>query len=166
MKNKKSLLGLGLFALILVLGVGYAVVSSVNLTFGGSATAKVAELSVDIASVVDTKTGSATVEHSLGSTHAVSDTFTIKDMVLDEEVTMVYTIDNHETDVDATLTAVGSIENDNEEYFLATATVDKASLPHGGTTTVTITVKLIKTPVAEGKDVANITYKVLASPAA
>ena len=92
MKNKKSLLGLGLFALILVLGVGYAVVSSVNLTFGGSATAKEADLKVDIARVVDTKTGSATVEHSLTAC-STEDTFTITDMALNEEVTMVYTID-------------------------------------------------------------------------
>ena len=36
MKNKKSMLALGLVALVLVLGVGYAVVSSVGLTFTGS----------------------------------------------------------------------------------------------------------------------------------
>ena len=37
MRNKKSLLSLGLLALVLVLGVGYAVVSSQELTIGGTA---------------------------------------------------------------------------------------------------------------------------------
>ena len=37
MKNKKSLLSLGLLALVAILGVGYAVVSDVVLTITGTA---------------------------------------------------------------------------------------------------------------------------------
>ena len=51
MKNKKSLLSLGLVALVLVLGVGYAVVNEVLLTFTGTATVGEANINVYIDSV-------------------------------------------------------------------------------------------------------------------
>ena len=164
MKNKKSLLSLVLFALVLILGVGYAVVSSVDLTIGGSATVKNADLKVDIASVQDTKTGTATVTHTLGAGHVKQDTFTIKDMELNETVTMTYTIDNHETDVNATIAEQVALDNDNENYFTATYTIDNANVPAGGTTTVTVTVKMIKTPVTQQQGTANISFTVAASP--
>lgn len=165
MKNKKSLLSLVFLALVLVLGVGYAVVSGVDLTFNGSAKGvSEAELKVDIVSVNDTKTGSATVTHTLGAGHVDSDTFTIKDMTLNEEVKMVYTIDNHETDIAATLVDGVALTNDNEEYFTASYVIDEASIPATGSTTVTVTVKMVKTPVVDEKNIANISFKLKANP--
>ena len=165
MKNKKSLLGLGLFALILVLGVGYAVISDVELTFGGSAKGiDEAELKVDIVSVNDTKSGSATVTHTLGAGHVKADTFTITDMTLNETVTMVYTIGNRETDIDATLEEAVTLSNNNTEYFEASYKIDNASVKAEGTTTVTVTVKMIKTPVVDEKNIANISFKLNAKP--
>ena len=146
MKNKKSLLGLGLLALVLVLGVGYAVVSQVNLTINGTATVKDADLRVDIASVSDEKTAEASVEHSLTSTHATSDTFTITNMTLNEEVTMTYIIDSHEEDVTATV-AGATITNDNPTYYSATYTIEDNTVgtkTSNDTATVVVKVKMIK----------------------
>ena len=64
MKKKKSLLSLGILALVLVLGVGYAVVSNVGLTFDGTATVADADLKVSITGVQDAKTGDAEITHS------------------------------------------------------------------------------------------------------
>ena len=160
MKNKKSLLGLGLLALVLVLGVGYAVVSQVTLTFGGTATG-VAEttLKVDIEGVNDSKTG---VTHTLNGC-GISDSFTIDDMTLDEVVTMTYTVKNHEKDVAATLTGV-QLTNTNSEYFEANYSIENPNLAALGTTTVVVTVKMVKTPVVTEKNTAKIDFTINAVP--
>ena len=166
MKNKKSLFSLGLLALVLVLGVGYAVVSSIDLTIGGTATVKDANLRVDIASVVDVKSSEAQVSHSLNGTHATSDTFTITDMTLGEEVTMTYTIDSHETDVTATV-AGATITNNNPTYYSATYTIEDNTVgiaTSNDTATVVVTVKMIKTPVAEANESAEFNLKITATP--
>lgn len=162
MKNKKSLLSLGLLALVLVLGVGYAVVSNVGLTFGGTATVADHELAVDIASVTDTKTN-ATVEHSINATtdaHDAADTFTITGMTLGETVKMTYTIDNHETDVDATISDKVALTNSNTEYFDARYTItDGTAEKNGGTATVEVVVSMKKTPVTSAQGSATIRFE-------
>ena len=162
MKNKKSLLSLVIFALVLILGVGYAVVSSVDLTIGGTAGVKNASLKVDFESVADTKTN-ATVTHTL-TQHAKEDKFTITDMELKETVTMVYTVANHETDVDADLTEKIALSNSNPNYFEVSYKINGNEIEAGGTTTVTVTVKLIKTPVTTAQGTTTVSLKLNAAP--
>ena len=90
MKNKKSLLSLGLLALVLVLGVGYAVVSNVTLEFGGKATVANSVLKVDIAKVeTTTKPDKVTVNHTF-TAHSKEASFTITDMALNDTVTIAH----------------------------------------------------------------------------
>lgn len=163
MKKRKSLLSLVLLALVLVLGVGYAVVSSVDLKFGGSATVKDAELKVDIEKVVDATTGDATISHTLAE-HGSEDTFTITDMVLNETYTITYTVKNHETDVAATLAEKVALTNSNSEYFDASYSITDANLAAGAETTVVVTVKMKKTPVVEDYNSTTIGFELTASP--
>jgi hypothetical protein len=76
---------------------------------------------------------------------------------------MTYTILNEETDVDATLADV-QITNSNETYFKVESTINDADVTHGETGTVTVTVKLNKTPVTEEQGKANITVSLNAKP--
>lgn len=163
MKNKKSLLSLVIFALVLILGVGYAIVSSVDLTIGGTAGVKNASLKVDFESVADTKTSGATISHTL-TQHAKEDEFTITDMVLNETVTMEYTVANHETDVDADLTEKIALSNNNPEYFEVSYKINGNEIKAGGTTTVTVTVKLVKTPVTEAQGKTTVSLTLNAAP--
>lgn len=166
MKNKKSLLSLGLLALVLVLGVGYAVVSSVDLTFGGTASVKDAELAVDIENVTDSTTGNATITHTwTADSHSKSDTFAISNMVLSEEYTITYTIKNHETDVAADIKEKVALSNSNEEYFNVTYSItnSEVSIEANGEKTVIVKVKLIKTPVEEKDNSATIGFELTAS---
>ena len=165
MRNKKTLYGLGLLALVLVLGVGYATVSSVVLEFGGSATVKNYELRVDIEGVVDTQTGSKAVgiEHTL-TEHGHADVFTLTDMSLNDEVTMTYTVKNHETDVAASLTEAVELEVTNDEYFDASYTITESTLGAGETTTIVVKVKLTKTPVVAEYDSTEVSFKINATP--
>ena len=164
MKNKKSLLGLGLLALVLVLGVGYAVVSEVVLEFGGTATVANHALKVDIKEVTDSET-TANVTHSITTEgHKAKDTFSITGLTLGEEVTMTYTVDNHETDVDA-LIDKATIEVSNSDFFEVTTidTLDNTAERNGGTATFVIKVGLKQTPVTAEQSTSEITVTVTAS---
>lgn len=166
MKKKKSLLSLGILALVLVLGVGYAVVTAVDLTFGGKATVADAVIKVDIENAAAVTAGKAITTHTwTENSHATADTFTITGMALNEEVTITYTLKNHETDVAANIAQKVALSNDNTEYFDATYTIDDSTIAANGTGTVTVKVKLKKTPVVEDYNTANIGFTVQATAA-
>ena len=166
MKKKKSLLSLGILALVLVLGVGYAVVSAVDLTFGGTATVADAVIKVDIENAVAVPSGKATTTHTwTEGSHATSDTFTITGMALNETVTITYTLKNHETDVAANIAEKGALTNSNSEYFEVTKTIDDPTIAANGTGTVTVKVKLKKTPVDEDYDSTTVNFSVEATAA-
>lgn len=161
MKKKKSLLSLGIIALILVLGVGYAVVNQVGLTFGGTATAGNADIKVDIESVTVNKNdeSSVVVENTLKA-HDKEDTFTITGMKLGETVGFVYTIMNHETDVVAQIEEAAAISNTNTNNFTVTVSRknDFTTLQPGESNEVYVTVTLTKTPLTDNEGKTTITY--------
>ena len=162
MKNKRSLLSFGLIALILVLGVGYAAVNGVDLTINGTATAQTSDLKVSFKKVDAESTGAAKIENTVRD---VEDTFTITDLALNETVTLTYTVQNKETDVAAVLSEKTALTNSNKTYFNATYTIDDANIAAGGTTTVTVTVTLIKTPVKAEDNAATFNLVLAANPA-
>ena len=162
MKNKKSLLSLGLLALVLVLGVGYAVVSSVDLKINGTAKGvESATLKVEFTKVEDTVNADLVKSHSL-TAPGTSDTFEISGMELNKTVTMVYTVANNETDINADLSV--ELTNNNSEYFEVTYVVAESALNAGKTTTVTVNVKMVKTPVVSEKNTATIGLTITATP--
>ena len=170
MKNKRTFLGLGLLALVLILGVGYAVVSSVDLTISGNVSAnsnlKVSFEGTTSVSDEDRVSASAT-EGELTATINVQKLSSVGDTV-----TATYTIKNEEKDVKAKIeksliTVLASDEVTNlSEYFEVTTSVDTNALEieAEGTDTVTVTVKLLKTPLTEATSTAKVTVKLLASP--
>ena len=87
MKNKKSLLSLGLLALVLVLGVGYAVVNTITLTFNGSASVADAELKVAITGVTSSKDTDVTKSFT-----DKTGTFGVSNMTLGETVTFTFVV--------------------------------------------------------------------------
>ena len=164
MKNKRSLLSFGLIALILFLGVGYAAVSGIDLTINGTASVKDSAIKVSFKSVTYDSDGDATVTNAVQDGD-LTDTFTISNMTLNETVTLTYTVQNKESDVNALLTGPLKVTNSNEEHFEATYKIDDANVLAGKTTTVTVTVKLIKTPVLEEDNEATFSLTLNAAPA-
>ena len=161
MKNKKSLLSLGLLALVLVLGVGYAVVSNVTLNITGTATVADSTLKVKFTGtpVTDGKgTINATIAGDLAATINVEGLTKVGDTA-----TATYTISNYESDLNALITEV-NISNDKTNYFEVTTSLTAAGLPieSGETGEVTVTVKLVKMPV--DSMTANIGVELLAKP--
>ena len=159
MKNKKSLLSLGLLALVLVLGVGYAVVNKITLTFNGEATVGEADLKVAITAV--TSSTDENVEKSFSDKEG---TFKVSNMTLEQEVTFTFTVTNKETDIVAKLTDANVVKG-NTEYFTATYVVnDGDAIQPGDSATVVVTVKMVKTPVTENDSKAEFTYTLNAVP--
>ena len=163
MKNRKKMITTALIVLTLVLGVGYATVSSVNLNINGTAKAGSKELQVFYDGNNSGTSAKVTAISSPANTRAA--TFTVENMTLNETVTMTFEVKNYETDVNANL-AAPSVTNTNENYFQVTASCDKTTLNAGDTATITVNVKLIKTPVSEEAGSTTVTVEMAASPVA
>ena len=165
MNRKKTLYGLGLLALILVLGVGYAAVSEVTLNIDGSATVASEALKVSFNGVTDTEDDDKVVASS--TDNSLNASIQVTNLTLNEEVSATYTIKNQETDVDANVIKK-QISNDKPEFFEVTTSVDDSAetITAGGTGTVTVTVRLIKTPIETDDSTANIQIDLTASPVA
>lgn len=175
MKKKSSLLSLGLIALVLVLGVGYAVVQEVDLTISGTASVKGSTLAVYFngeTSKEDATNGKVT---ATATNKTLAANITVTDLTLNETVTATYTVVSEETDVAAkiskesiTVLDTATKKKDLSSYFEVSTDVDTTpkTLAAGGETTVTVTVKLIKTPVEEADSKGDITVNLLVEPAA
>ena len=164
MKNRKKMITTALIVLVLLLGVGYATVSSVSLNINGTAKAESKELQVFYDGTNSGTSAKVTAISSPANTRAA--TFTVENMTLNETVTMTFEVKNYETDVNATLAAPNVTENTKSEYFQVTTSCDKTTLNAGDTATITVNVKLIKTPVTDEAGSTTVTVEMAASPVA
>ena len=164
MKNRKKMITTALIVLVLLLGVGYATVSSVSLNINGTAKAESKELQVFYDGVNSGTSDKVTAISSPDKERTA--TFTVENMTLNETVTMTFEVKNYETDVNATLAAPSVTQNTNEEYFQVTTSCDKTTLNAGDTATITVNVKLIKTPVTDEAGSTTVTVAMAASPVA
>ena len=164
MKNRKKMITTALIVLVLLLGVGYATVSSVNLNINGTSKAETKELQVFYDGTNSGTSAKVTAISSPENTRAA--TFTVENMTLNETVTMTFEVKNYETDVNATLAAPSVTENTNGVYFEVTTSCNKTTLNAGDTATITVNVKLIKTPVTEEAGSTTVTVAMAASPVA
>ena len=159
MRNRSNIKIFVLFALILFLSVGYAVVSSVSLSITGTVAAGSTDLKVSFngtKTVSNLSKGSASV--TAGSKTA---TFTASNLTLNESITYTYTVQNTETDVAANVSLSVS---GNNEYFTATVSPTSISIQPSATTIVTVVVKMIKTPVNSANSSAEFTVTLNAAP--
>ena len=163
MKNKKKFYVVGLLVFVLVLGIGYAAVSTVGLNIDGTASVKSENLKVSFNGVTEVSEEEKVVANS--TDNSLDATISVSDLTLNEIVTATYTIKNEETDVNANITKK-TITNDKEEFFEVTTSVDESptTVDANGTAKVTVTVKLIKTPIEAGDSTANIQIDLDANP--
>ncbi|MGN1322815.1 MAG: hypothetical protein ACI4VT_02295 [Bacilli bacterium] len=164
MKNRKKMITTALIVLVLLLGVGYATVSSVSLNINGTSKAETKELQVFYDGTNSGTSAKVTAISSPANTRTA--TFTVENMTLNETVTMTFEVKNYEKDVNATLAAPNVTENTKPEYFQVTTSCDKTTLNAGDTATITVNVKLIKTPVSEEAGSTTVTVEMAASPVA
>ena len=161
MKNRKTLLGFGLLVLVLVLGVGYAVVSSVSLTIDGTVSAN-SDIKVSFKEVKN-ESNASLVEATTtnGSTTA---TFNVSDLsAVNQTEYAVFTIQNLESDVTAKISLEEAIKPTDKTYFEVTTDLNEnAVIQPNGTLDVKVSVTLKSTPLTDENSEANVTIKLKA----
>ncbi len=163
MKNKSLVVGAVIVAAVVILGVAYAAISNITLTINGSAAATPADANFTVKfSGTPTKTGKTT-EATITDDH----TATLKVEGLSakgDTATATYTITNTSADLSAKL-ATPAIACSNNEYFEVTTdyAASKGTITAGSSTTLTVTVRLIKTPIEE-LEPATVSVGITASP--
>ena len=167
MLNKRNLLGLGVLLIVLVLGIGYAVVTTVDIKFKGNIRVKDSNVKVYIDSYVE-KTDKAIVEHNIKNDNKTAE-FTISNMKVNEDVILSYTIANKEEDLKVYLEENSQITNSNPEFFDVTyKVVGNQILGNIGsgseTSVIDLIIKLKKTPITEEESSATISFTIKANP--
>ena len=160
MRNRKIFFSGGLLALVLVLGVGYAVVSSVSLTISGSASAN-SDIKVSFKEV---KNESSALVEASAIDGAITATLNVTDLsTVGQTEYVIYTIQNKESDVTAKVTLEGSVQPSDKTYFeVSTDIGNGATISPGGTLDVKISVKLNATPLTAIDSEADILVKLKA----
>lgn len=159
-KTSKIIIG-ALLAAILLLGIGYAAVQNITLNITGTAAADPSQSDFKVMfsgtpTVSDEAYITASVTDDTNATINVSGFTTVGDQAIAE-----FTIQNASSDLSADLAV--SVTNSNEEYFLLSSQIGKDSLISGEATTMTVTVELTKTPLAESVS-STIGVQLVATP--
>ena len=164
--NKKTsiIIGVVLVVAMILVAVGYAVISNRILNISGQATGTPNPENFKVKftkTQTDSNKSLATAE--LHPTDELKATMNVQGLTAKgDKVTATYTILNNSEDLSAKLSATTT--NDNETYFTVTQKIaDPTTITAGNTTTIEVTVELIKTPVT-ADETATIGVEITAEP--
>ena len=165
-QNKKALqIGLFVLVAIVVLGVGYAAISAVNLIVNGNATASVDQNNFKVhftqAQAISGSTGVSGTS-TIDSQDDTTATFDVTGLTkVGDYAEAVYTVRNDSNGIGAEITL--NLESSNTEYFKVTETILDNKLQAGEETTAKVRVEMIKTPITDSVS-TSITATLTASP--
>ena len=163
--NNKVVGGIVLLAIILV-AVGYAAITNVTLNINGTAKSG-ANQSNFVVEFIGTPTtgGKGTTTATINASKKTEGTVEVSGLTAKgDTATATYTVKNQSQDLSADLTAEAT--SSNEKYFETICTVEKTTLKAQEETTLTVTIKLLKTPIDETKEdlTSNIGVSITAEP--
>lgn len=149
-KNSAKVVGLVLLIAVLLVAIGYAAITTVQLRINGNANATANPDNFTVRfSGTPTVSDADKVEATLNPGDQLKATMNVSKLsAKGDTATATYTIENASADLSAVLSA--NTTNSNTEYFNVTQNIAKATIGHGETTTITVTVELIKTPITDG----------------
>ena len=159
MKKRTGILGV-LIAIVLI-GIGYAAVTAVNLTINGNGTITPNDENFKVVYTGVTSTANPTTINvatdTIGTEGVTTTSFTVTNMTKkDDTVTLTYTIQNKSADYKAVLNEAStylSVTGDTEYFSVTPGTFASTTLNPDGTTTQTVTVTALKTPADADKSV-------------
>ncbi len=161
MVKRSSILLIVIMTVVIVLGVGFAAITSTQLNITGNTTATPDQANFKVKFLEETQVsdpGKVTAEVT-GDTTA---TINVQGLsAKGDKVTATYKVKNFSDDLSADIAL--SIGNSNGGYFKTTAELGKDSLVAGEETTAVVIVELIRTPI-EKDEVAEITAIIEATP--
>ena len=154
MKNKKLLVGIALLIVVLVIGIGYAAITD-SLTITGTAKATAND---DNFKVVFN--GTKTADDGVTATVTAGEKTASMDVTglttAGETKSATFTIQNQSAELNALVDVKAQSITNTEFFAIETEVADTTALAPQGTTTVTVTVKLIKTPIEEVTGTINV----------
>ena len=154
-----------LLAIILV-AVGYAAITNVTLNISGTAKSEASQANFVVEFTgTPTTGGKGTTTATINENKKTEGTIEVSDLsAKGDTATATYTVKNQSQDLSADLTAEATSSND--EYFQVICSLEKTTLKSQEETSLTITIKLLKTPIDETKEdlKSNIGVSITAEP--
>ena len=149
--NNKIVGGVVLLAIILV-AVGYAAITNVTLNINGTAKSGASQSNFVVEFIgTPTTGGKGTTTATINASKKTEGTVEVSGLTAKGDIaTATYTVKNQSQDLSADLTAEAT--SSNEKYFETICTVEKTTLKAQEETTLTLTIKLLKTPIDETKE--------------
>ncbi len=147
--TNKIILAIVLIAVLLI-GIGYAAIGNLQLNINGTAKAETKQENFLVRFTGETgKSGDGTITAIVeDDTHAKMDVSGLS--ARGETAVATYVVENKSADLSADLSVVAV--NSNEAYFKTTVELGKTSLVAKETTTVTVTVELLKTIIETNQE--------------
>lgn len=149
--NSKIIGGILLVAILLV-AVGYAAITKVGLNIDGTAKSEGNPDNFKVELVGEPQTsGDGTTTATINTADKTQGTMNVSGLNAKGQTAIAtYTVKNQSVDLSADLTAKATSTND--EYFEVQCSLDKTTLKAQEETTMTVKVKLLKTPIDETKE--------------
>ena len=149
--NNKIIGGIVLLAIVLV-AVGYAAITKVGLKIDGTAKSEANPDNFKVELIGEPQTsGDGTTTATIDNQDKTRGTMNVSGLNAKGQTAIAtYTVKNQSTDLSADLTAKATSTND--EYFEVQCSLEKTTLKAQEQTTMTVKVKLLKTPIDETKE--------------
>lgn len=150
-----------IIATMILLGLGYAAIQNITLTIAGTAAADPSQSNF-IVKFTGTPTVSSLTNVAAAITDDINATINVTGLTEKGQIaTATYDIENSSIDLSADLGL--TLTNSNTEFFSIKSDLAKTSLKAGESTTVTVTVELLKTPI-DGSEESTIGIQITAAP--
>ena len=163
--NNKIVGGIVLLAIILV-AVGYAAITNVTLNINGTAKSEANQTNFAVEFIgTPTTGGKGTTTATINESKKTEGTVKVSGLTAKgDTATATFTVKNKSDDLSTDLTAEAT--NSNTDYFEVISNLEKTTLKAGEETTLTVKVKLLKTPIDETKEglTSNIGVSIIAEP--
>ena len=150
-RNTKIVGGILLVAILLV-AVGYAAITNVTLNIKGTTKSEGNPDNFKVELIGEPQTsGDGTTTATINTADKTQGTMNVSGLNAKGQTAIAtYTVKNQSADLSADLTAMATSTND--EYFEVQCSLDKTTLKAQEQTTMTVKVKLLKTPIDETKE--------------
>ena len=161
MKNKKTFMVIGLIVAVLIMGIAYAGITSVDLLITGSASVVADQANFKVAfleeAAVYTNNAPETVVASAEVTSDTTATISVEGLSkAGQYVEVEFTVENSSDILAADLSAVTnwSSADETQDWFNVVLDIGETPIEPGQETAVMVVIELLKTPVTD-EDVAN-----------
>ena len=151
-RTNSKIIGGILLVTILLVAVGYAAITKVGLNIDGTAKSEGNPDNFKVELVGEPQTsGDGTTTATINTADKTQGTMNVSGLNAKGQTAIAtYTVKNQSADLSADLTAKATSTND--EYFEVQCSLDKTTLKAQEETTMTVKVKLLKTPIDETKE--------------